>query len=122
MTGLPFRVVSFGPVGAETPIIDGTMIDALFDQAGNRVSGTAGCNSYFGPMNTAAGAFQLGPFATTMMMCEENVMAQEAAYLAALEGATSFQWMVQPNSFITQGQVNYVLADGSTGVINFVSP
>ena len=122
VSGLPFRVVSFGPVGAETPILDDTMIDAVFDQAGGRVSGTAGCNSYFGSMDTAAGAFKLGPFATTMMMCEENVMAQEAAYLTALEGATSFQWMVQPNSFITQGQVNYVLADGSTGVINFVSP
>lgn len=122
VTGLPFRVISFGPLGAETPILDGTMIDALFDQAGNRVSGTAGCNNFFGPMNTASGAFKLGPFATTMMMCEENVMAQEAAFLAALEGATSFQWMVQPNAFITQGQINYTLADGTTGVINFVSP
>ncbi len=124
VSGLPFRVVSFGPAGAETPILEGTMIDAVFDQAAGQVSGNAGCNNYFGPMNTAAGAFALGPFGSTMMFCAEpeGTMEQEAAYLAALAGATGFQWAVQPNSFITNGQITYTLPDGTNGVINFVSP
>ena len=100
------------------------MIDAVFDQAAGQVSGNAGCNNYFGPMNTAAGAFALGPFGSTMMFCAEpeGTMEQEAAYLAALAGATGFQWAVQPNSFITNGQITYTLPDGTNGVINFVSP
>ena len=49
-------------------------------------------------------------------------MEQEAAYLAALAGATGFQWSVQPNSFITNGQITYALPDGTTGAINLVSP
>ncbi|MCL4806114.1 MAG: META domain-containing protein [Anaerolineae bacterium] len=123
-SGLSFRVVSFGPAGAEQPVIEGTAIDAVFDQEAGRVSGNAGCNNYTGPMNTAAGSFKMGPFATTMMFCgePEGVMEQEAAYLAALAGATGFSWAVQPNSFITNGQVTYTLADGTSGVINFVSP
>lgn len=124
VTGLPFRVVSFGPAGAETPVIEGTEITAVFDQAGGTVSGSAGCNNYNGPMNTADGAFALGPFASTMMFCSEpeGTMEQEAAYLAALQGATGFQWSVQPNSFITNGRITYSLPDGTNGVINFVSP
>ncbi len=122
--GLPFRVVSFGPTGSEQPVIEGTLIDAVFDQTGGTVSGTSGCNNYSGPMNTTDGGFALGPFASTAMACPEpeGVMEQEAAYLAALAGATGFQWSVQPNSFITNGQITYALPDGTTGMINLVSP
>ncbi|MBP6786300.1 MAG: META domain-containing protein [Candidatus Promineofilum sp.] len=122
--GLSFRVVSFGPAGAEQPIIEGSLIDVVFDQAGGTVSGTAGCNNYNGPMKTADGGFALGPFISTAMACTEpeGVMEQEADYLAALAGATSFQWSVQPNSFITNGQISYMLPVGTTGVINLVSP
>ena len=122
--GLPFRVVSFGPTGSEQPVIEGTLIDAVFDQTGGTVSGTSGCNNYSGPMNTTDGGFALGPFASTTMACPEpeGVMEQEAAYLAALAGATGFQWSVQPNSFITNGQITYALPDGTTGMINLVSP
>lgn len=122
--GLPFRVVSFGPTGSEQPLIEGSHIEAVFDQTGGTVSGTAGCNNYNGPMNTADGGFALGPFISTAMACLEpaGVMEQEAAYLAALAGATAFQWSVQPNSFITNGQITYALPDGTTGVINLVSP
>ncbi|MCA9868013.1 MAG: META domain-containing protein [Anaerolineae bacterium] len=122
--GLPFRVVSFGPTGAEQPLIEGTHIEAVFDQTGGTVSGTSGCNNYSGPMKTADGGFALGPFVSTAMACLEpaGVMEQEAAYLAALAGATGFQWSVQPNSFITNGQITYALPDGTTGAINLVSP
>ena len=122
VTNLPFRVVSFGPAGAERTVIDGTEITAVFDQAAGVVSGNGGCNSYSGPMNTADGAFALGPFASTMMACEQSIMDQEAAYLAALAGATGFQWSVAPGTFITNGQITYSLAAVANGVINFVSP
>ena len=69
-----------------------------------------------------AGAFALGPFATTLMACEQSIMDQEAAYLSALEAATGFQWVVAPGTFITNGTITYSLPDVPNGVINFVSP
>ena len=50
-----------------------------------RIAGSAGCNRYF-----AAGSFDEPPtmYATTMMMCPEEVMAVERAYLAALTSCT----------------------------------
>ena len=122
VTNLPFRVVSFGPAGAERAVIDGTEISAVFDQAAGTVSGNGGCNTYSGQMNTADGAFALGPFITTLMACEQSIMDQEAAYLAALEAAAGFQWSVAPGTFITNGQITYSLPDVANGVINFVSP
>ena len=122
VTNLPFRVVSFGPAGAERTVIDGTEISAVFDQAAGTVSGNGGCNTYSGQMNTADGAFALGPFITTLMACEQSIMDQEAAYLAALEAAAGFQWSVAPGTFITNGQITYSLPDVANGVINFVSP
>jgi len=122
VTNLPFRVVSFGPAGAERTVIDGTEITAVFDQAAGTVSGNGGCNTYSGQMNTADGAFALGPFITTLMACEQSIMDQEAAYLAALEAAAGFQWSVAPGTFITNGQITYSLPDVANGVINFVSP
>ena len=122
VSNLPFRVVSFGPAGAERTVIDGREITAVFDEAGGTVSGNSGCNSYSGPMNTAEGAFALGPFASTMMACEQSIMDQEAAYLAALAAATGFQWSVAPGTFITNGQITYSLPNVANGVINFVSP
>lgn len=124
VTDLPFRVVSFGPAGTQTPIIDGTDISIQFDSAAGQVSGTSGCNNFFGAFNTQSGAFSMGPFGSTMMFCgePEGVMEQEASILEALGGATSFQWAVAPNSFITNGTITYTLADGTNGVINLVSP
>jgi len=123
-TDLPFRVVSFGPVGAETPVIEGTEISVEFDPAAGQISGFSGCNTYTGSLNTQDGAFGVGPLASTVMACAEpaGVMEQEAAFLAALAGATSFQWATAPNTFITNGTINYTLADGTDGVMTLVSP
>jgi hypothetical protein len=123
-TDLPFRVVSFGPAGAETPVIEGTEITIQFDPAAGQASGFSGCNTFAGAFNTAPGAFAAGPFASTLMFCGEpaGVMEQEAAFLAALSGATAFEWAVAPGTFITNGTINYALEDGTTGVITLVSP
>jgi PKD repeat protein len=76
-----------------------TQITALFD--GATVSGSSGCNSYSGPYSStrAAGpsnSISVGELTITQMACEEAVMAQEQAYLAALSAAQSYT--VQGNS------------------------
>ena len=59
------------------------------------VAGTAGCNTYQGTYVVTTRAvgrntIQIGPLATTRMMCDEALMGQERLYLAALESATEY--------------------------------
>jgi heat shock protein HslJ len=60
------------------------------------VAGTAGCNNYTGAyvvITRAVGRnrIEIGPLATTRMMCDQPLMEQEQLYLSALEAATSYK-------------------------------
>jgi len=77
-------------------------VTATFDQG--QVSGKAACNNYNGSYTVSGKTIQFGQMSTTMMACpDEQVMQQEAAYLAALEKAATF----------TQTKTNLELRDGS---------
>ena len=122
-TGIEFQVVSFGPAGTEQPVLEGTTITATFGE--NEVTGSAGCNTYSGPMNPVNDYFTVGPIITTRMACDEAVMQQEQAYLAALESLTGYQWasdLADNTSVVTAGQLFYTLDDGTNGVINLLVP
>jgi heat shock protein HslJ len=58
------------------------------------VSGSSGCNSYTGPYASTSedgqNTIQIGPLASTRMMCEQELMEQEGLYLSALESATEY--------------------------------
>ena len=47
-------------------------------------SGSAGCNRYFGRFSWAEGKLGSGPVGSTMMACEESIMALEYLYLGLL--------------------------------------
>jgi heat shock protein HslJ len=56
------------------------------------VSGNAGCNQYNGPVVVEGDSITIGPLASTKMACADQAAAdQEAAFLAALEAATTFE-------------------------------
>jgi heat shock protein HslJ len=72
------------------PPVSGTTVTAVFTTE-SRVAGSAGCNSYFGRAAAETGRVSIGPLGSTLMACHpESVMAQESAYLRALETATRF--------------------------------
>src|SRR3954470_20895761 len=50
------------------------------------VAGFSGCNSYTGPYTTNGSVAAIGPLGTTKAACADDLMAQETAYLAALQG------------------------------------
>ena len=76
---------------AVVSVLLGTAITADFSEDG-QISGNAGCNQYSGPFTTDGDAIAIGPLAATLRMCiEEGSMEQEAAYLAALETAATYQ-------------------------------
>ncbi len=122
--GMQFNLVSFGPVGAEQAIIPGSQITATFTDT--EVSGFAGCNNYNAVLTPVDDYFTVGPIAVTAKACNEpaGVMEQEAAYLAALGGTSGYRWeegLVDNISRVTAGQVFYVLADGTSGVLNYLT-
>ncbi len=59
--------------------------------AGDRLSGNDGCNSYGTPYTLSGGKLTIDQnVVTTLMACEELVMQQASAYLAALVQAVSY--------------------------------
>jgi heat shock protein HslJ len=68
-----------------------TKLTAAFDKS--NVSGSAGCNNYNGTYATTPPRISFGPLASTRKYCStpSGVMDQEAAYLAALATAATYQ-------------------------------
>jgi heat shock protein HslJ len=104
-------LVSYGAPGAETPVVAGSTVTLEFD-AGDQAGGSAGCNSYGGHYQVDGDAISFSEMVQTLMACEdEQVMEQEAQYLAALETASQFE---------LSGDSLAITYDGGQGVLNFV--
>ena len=71
------------PGAVAAPLPD-TGLTAVFRFA--KVAGSAGCNTFEGPYTTNGNLVAIGPLATTRLACPDDVMAQETAFLAALQG------------------------------------
>jgi heat shock protein HslJ len=76
---------------AVVSVVIGTELTAVFGEDGS-LSGSAGCNNMTGSYTTQDNTIQIGPIATTRMMCvePEGVMEQEAQYTAALMSAATY--------------------------------
>ena len=87
---------SYGEQGNLASVIEGTRITATFESAESEVSGSAGCNSYFGGYEIDDG-LSITALAHTEMYCmdPEGVMDQETEYLKLLGAAESYR--VQDN-------------------------
>lgn len=75
--------------GGFASMLAGTEITAVFAEDG-KLGGSAGCNNYATSYEISGAFISVGPVASTMMMCPEDIMEQEGAYLAALESATTY--------------------------------
>jgi heat shock protein HslJ len=71
--------------GTVTEPLDDTPLTAVFGIA--TVGGSAGCNTFTGTYGTNGTVLRIGRLATTRIACADDVMAQETAFLAAMEGA-----------------------------------
>lgn len=74
----------------EAPLRD-TAPSAEF--SANQISGSAGCNTYFGTYTVSGSKIRIGDVASTEMWCmePEGVMGQEPAFLAALTLTASYR-------------------------------
>ena len=92
LAGTRWTVANFNNgASAVVGLIPGTSITLEFDGAG-RVSGNAGCNSYFASYRASGASLTVDRPGTTSLLCEspEGVMQQEQQYLAALNSAATF--------------------------------
>lgn len=67
----------------------GTEITALFENG--TVSGSSGCNTYNATYVIDGDSISISQPTSTQMMCEEDVMQQEARYLTTLAGAQEYK-------------------------------
>jgi len=72
--------------GQAVPIVAGSKITLKID--GNQAGGSAACNLYGGTIQVNGSSIAISALSMTEMACQENVMASESAYLAALPRAT----------------------------------
>jgi heat shock protein HslJ/photosystem II stability/assembly factor-like uncharacterized protein len=101
---------SFGPQGAETPVIEGSTITLEFDATG-QAGGSGGCNSYGSEYTVEGNTITFGLVNSTLRACvDEAVTQQEAQYLAALQSAGSFE--------LTADRLT-IFYEGGEGALNF---
>jgi heat shock protein HslJ len=73
---------------AVSSTIAGTRTTMVLADDGS-LSGSAGCNTYSGTYTLDGDALTVGALATTKMACADDVMAQEAAFLAGMQGVAA---------------------------------
>ncbi len=88
-------------------IAEGTTITATF-KAG-QVTGHAGCNNYFADYTVDGNKITIGAPGSTRMACDQPVMDQEFAYLAALQTAATWS--------ITDGRLEMRTADDAMALL-----
>lgn len=73
--------------GKAVPIVAGSRI--TLNVEGTQVGGSAACNTYGGSIKLQGTSVAISALSMTEMACQENLMASEAAYLAALPRVTT---------------------------------
>ena len=112
LTGTEWRLVSFGPAGAEADVIAGTTVTLKFGGDG-RASGSTGCNSYGGTYQVRGDNVSFGRLISTRRAClDQNANQQEQRFLAALEAANRFR--------LSSNRLT-ILSDRGRNSLNFVS-
>lgn len=84
-----------------------------FDAEGRAVSGNASCNRFFGGFSLTGEGLSFGELGSSMMMCEDAVMAQERALLDILEGTTGFTIADDGSLTLTTGDDRTLSAERS---------
>ncbi|MFC2016935.1 protease inhibitor I42 family protein [Chloroflexota bacterium] len=103
---------SYGERGDLKAVLDGTEITATFNSDEGRVTGSAGCNSYFGDYEIDENKLFIPVVGSTEMYCmePEGNMEQEVQYLKLLNSAESYEFSGSKLRIISGTQV---LAFGS---------
>jgi heat shock protein HslJ len=90
LVGTTWTLDSLYTADAVSSVIAGTTITAVFGEDG-RVSGSAGCNNYFGSYTVTGSSLPISSVGSTKMYCQgTGIMQQESTYLASLGRTAGF--------------------------------
>lgn len=85
-----WNLVSFGPAGAETPLIEGSTISLIL--AGGEGGGFGGCNTYGVAYQIEGQNISFESITSTKVACtKDGVTEQEQQYFQALESAGTYE-------------------------------
>lgn len=108
----PWSLVSFGPAGANTPLVEGSTITLLL--ADGPAGGMSGCNSYGATYQVEGGNISFDEITSTLVACEdEQVTEQEQRYFDALETASTYE---------LEGNQLRITYDDGAGLLVFETP
>jgi heat shock protein HslJ len=112
LEGTEWTLLSYGTPDSPQVMVSDTKVTLKFDVAGGQISGSAGCNHYFGDIEIKGNKLSVGVVGSTEMYCmdPEGVMEQEKAYTSALTLVESYQ--------IQDEQLRITCADGQVLVFN----
>lgn len=91
LEGTEWVLVSYGDPNNPGSVLEDNAVTAVFDGVEGKVSGSAGCNRYFGGSEVSGSELSISTIGSTMMACDEELMEQEQLYLTALQAAESYQ-------------------------------
>jgi heat shock protein HslJ len=101
----PWQLVT---LNNQSPTVSGATITANFDES--RITGSSGCNSYFGPYTTQNNNIEIGQISSTLKACIGDVANLEKTYLSLL---------TQANSYLISGQTLTLFNDNQQPILVF---
>jgi len=104
-----WSLVSFGPVGAEMPVVESSNVTLL--AADGQFGGFGGCNSYGGAYEIRGNQLSFHDTNSTLKACvDEQITQQEQRYFEALQSAGTFE---------VKGNYLTITFNGGQGVLEF---
>lgn len=88
--GKTWELVSYGTHDDAVAPVDNSEVMILFDVVDQKVSGSSGCNRFFGSYKAEGNDITFSPLGSTMMACEQEILDQETKFLGTLQSARSF--------------------------------
>lgn len=91
-SGSKWVLTAFDP---QSPAPSTPEVTLQLDLEGHRISGSSGCNNYFGKVESlGARELVIGPLAGTKKMCPPEMMDVETSFLKSLSSANSYTWFL----------------------------
>jgi heat shock protein HslJ len=85
-----WKLTQYGPVNAPVPAVEGVGAGLTFNEDGT-VTGTSGCNGLGGEYTVEGDQITFGEFASTLMACDDPIMAQEDAAHQVMTGTATYE-------------------------------
>ena len=102
-------LTGYGDSQALNGVLEKIMVTFQYDPTEGMVSGSGGCNRYFGEVsvNQDEGTITFGPLGMTRMACQEPVNQQENTFIGILEKVVRFE--VQGDQMVLASEDGQVL-------------